>query len=109
MNVFTYIPDTFRVGRVSDCRGNAWSPPFFAAGGRDCCLHQPGTRSSSSPSVAQAQAEVLAILEDIVKPQGRLKLGSLLVEIGRDAHLTDELVDLINDRDRAAPREIDFE
>lgn len=55
------------------------------------------------------EAEVRAILEDIVKPQGRLKLGSLLVEIGRDAHLTDELVDLINDRDRAAPREIDFE
>jgi plasmid stability protein len=55
------------------------------------------------------EAEVRAILEDIVKPQGRLKLGSLLVEIGREAHLTDELVDLINDRDRSAPREIDFE
>lgn len=55
------------------------------------------------------EAEVRAILEDIVKPQGRLKLGSLLVEIGRDARLTDELVDLINDRDRSAPREIDFE
>lgn len=55
------------------------------------------------------EAEVRAILEDAVKPQGRLKLGSLLVEIGRDAHLTDELVDLINDRDRSAPREVDFE
>ena len=55
------------------------------------------------------EAEVRAILEDIVKPQSRLKLGSLLVEIGRDAHLTDELVDLINDRDRSAPREVDFE
>lgn len=55
------------------------------------------------------EAEVRAILEDAVKPPGRLKLGSLLVEIGRDAHLTDELVDLINDRDRSAPREVDFE
>lgn len=55
------------------------------------------------------EAEVRAILEETVKPHGRLKLGSLLAEIGRDAHLTDELVDLINDRDRSAPREIDFE
>jgi plasmid stability protein len=55
------------------------------------------------------EAEVRTILEDAVKPQGRLKLGTLLAEIGREAHLTDELVDLINERDRSSPREISFE
>ncbi len=55
------------------------------------------------------EAEVRIILEDAVKPQGRLKLGALLHDIGRQARLTDELVDLINERDRSPPREISFE
>jgi plasmid stability protein len=55
------------------------------------------------------EAEVRTILEDAVKPQGRLKLGTLLAEIGREAQLTDELVELINERDRSSPREISFE
>jgi plasmid stability protein len=55
------------------------------------------------------EAEVRAILEEIVKPRGRVKLGSLLVEIGRDARLTDKQVDLMNDRDRAPPRKVSFE
>lgn len=55
------------------------------------------------------EAEVRTILENAVRPQARLKLGSLLADIGREAHLTDELVDLINDRDRSPPREISFE
>lgn len=55
------------------------------------------------------EAEVRAILEDVVKPQGRVKLGALLAEIGREAHLTEDLVDLINERDRSQPREISFE
>lgn len=55
------------------------------------------------------EAEVRDILEAAVRPEGRLKLGSLLAEIGRDAHLTDELVDLINRRDRSPPREISLE
>ncbi|MBU2765360.1 Arc family DNA-binding protein [Acidithiobacillus ferrivorans] len=36
------------------------------------------------------EAEVRSILEEVVKPQGRVKLGSLLTEIGRRADLTDE-------------------
>ena len=36
------------------------------------------------------EAEVRSILEEAVKPQGRVKLGSLLTEIGRRADLTDE-------------------
>lgn len=55
------------------------------------------------------EAEVRAILESTVKPQGRIKLGSLLAEIGRDTRLTDELIGLINERDRTAPREIGIE
>ncbi len=53
--------------------------------------------------------EVRAILEEAVKPGGRLSLGSLLVDIGRQVRLTDEEIDLINQRDRTAPREIIFE
>ena len=36
------------------------------------------------------EAEVRVILENAVKPQGRLKLGSLLADIGRQAMLTDD-------------------
>ncbi|HEY9549787.1 MAG TPA: Arc family DNA-binding protein [Kiloniellaceae bacterium] len=36
------------------------------------------------------EAEVRAILEEAVKPEGRVKLGSLLAEIGRRTKLTDE-------------------
>lgn len=55
------------------------------------------------------EAEVRSILEGAVKPQARLKLGSLLADIGREVRLTDELVDLINERERLPPREIGFE
>jgi plasmid stability protein len=36
------------------------------------------------------EAEVRQILESAVSPQGRLKLGSLLADVGRRAKLTDE-------------------
>lgn len=36
------------------------------------------------------EAEVRVILENAVKPEGRVKLGSLLAAIGRDASLTDD-------------------
>lgn len=36
------------------------------------------------------QAEMLAIFEQAVKPDGRIKLGNLLGEIGREVKLTDE-------------------
>jgi plasmid stability protein len=55
------------------------------------------------------EAEVRAILEEAVRPQGRLRLGSMLADIGRQARLTDEEVALINDRDRSGPRAVDFE
>jgi plasmid stability protein len=36
------------------------------------------------------EAEVREILESVVSPQGRVKLGSLLMDMGRRARLTDE-------------------
>ena len=36
------------------------------------------------------EAEVRQILESAVSPQGRVKLGSLLADMGRRAKLTDE-------------------
>jgi len=36
------------------------------------------------------EAEVRSILESAVNPEGRIKLGSLLAEVGREARLTEE-------------------
>jgi antitoxin FitA len=36
------------------------------------------------------EAEVRGILESAVSPEGRVKLGSLLADMGRQAKLTDE-------------------
>ena len=55
------------------------------------------------------EAEVRAILEEAVRPQGRMKLGSWLADIGRQARLTDEEVALINERDKSVPRLVNFE
>ena len=37
-----------------------------------------------------AEAEIRDILEKAAKPEGRVKLGSMLAAIGREAGLTDE-------------------
>lgn len=53
-----------------------------------------------------AEAEIRDILEKAAKPEGRVKLGSLLAEIGREAGLTDEDIenfDRIRDRTPAEP------
>ena len=48
-----------------------------------------------------ADAEVRAILEEALVPEDRVKLGSLLVNIGRRARLTDdEVAGIENVRDR---------
>ncbi len=55
------------------------------------------------------EAEVREILEATVAPQSRVKLGSLLADIGRQARLTDEEVALFNDvRDKSPVRDIDL-
>jgi plasmid stability protein len=55
------------------------------------------------------EAEVRALLEEAVKPEGRLKLGSWLAEIGRQVRLSDEEAELINERDKSPPRSAIFE
>jgi len=57
-----------------------------------------------------AEAEIRDILEKAAKPEGRVKLGSLLADIGRDAGLTDEDVDtLTNIRDKTPAEPMSFE
>jgi len=56
------------------------------------------------------EAEVREILEAAVKPEGRIKLGSLLAEIGQRAGLTDEELAVFDQiRDKEPARAVDFE
>jgi plasmid stability protein len=56
------------------------------------------------------EAEVRAILEEAVKPEGRVKLGSLLAEIGRRAKLSDEDSEVFEQVRDKTPREpVSFE
>ena len=57
-----------------------------------------------------AEAEIREILANAVKPEGRVKLGTLLANIGREARLTDEewaAIDAV--RDKTPARLVDFE
>ena len=51
------------------------------------------------------EAEIRAILENAVRPEGRIKLGSLLAEIGREVGG----VDLEIERDRTVAKPVSFE
>lgn len=56
------------------------------------------------------EAEVREILETAVKPEGRVKLGSLLAEIGRQAKLTkDEAATFDAVRDKTPARVVNFD
>jgi antitoxin FitA len=56
------------------------------------------------------EAEIREILESAVKPQGRVKLGSVLAEIGRKAKLTDDEFAIFESvRDKAPARVVSFE
>lgn len=56
------------------------------------------------------EAEVREILGAAVSPEGRVKLGSLLADIGRQAKLTDEEFVLFEHvRDRSPARTMGFE
>ena len=57
-----------------------------------------------------AEAEIRDILANAVKPQGRKQLGSLLVEIGRRARLSDAEFAIIEQvRDKTPARPMTFE
>jgi antitoxin FitA len=56
------------------------------------------------------EAEVRGILESAVSPEGRLKLGSLLADVGRCAKLTDEEFTVFEQvRNKAPARPVSFE
>ena len=55
------------------------------------------------------EAEVRAILEEAVKPEGRIKLGSLLADIGRQAKLTDEDFAVFEQRDTSPAQPISIQ
>jgi plasmid stability protein len=56
------------------------------------------------------EAEVREILESAVSPEGRVKLGSLLADMGRQARLTDEEFAVFEQvRDKAPARLLSFE
>jgi len=57
-----------------------------------------------------AEAEIREILERAAKPEGRVKLGSLLAEIGRKAKLTEEEFAAFDSvRDKTPARAVSFE
>ena len=66
-------------------------------------------RLRAAASGRSVEAEVRAILESVVAPPERVKLGSMLAEIGQAVQLSDAEVDLLNERDRGAPEPVDFE
>jgi len=56
------------------------------------------------------EAEVREILESVVSPQGRVKLGSLLADMGRQAKLSDEEFAVFEQvRDKAPARPVSLE
>lgn len=56
------------------------------------------------------EAEVREILEAAVAPEGRVKLGSLLADIGKQAKLTDnEFAMLEQVRDKTPAKPVNFE
>lgn len=56
------------------------------------------------------EAEVRQILESAISPEGRVKLGSLLADLGRRARLTDEEFAVFEQvRNKAPARPVSFE
>lgn len=56
------------------------------------------------------ESEVREILESAVSPQGRVRLGTLLADMGRQARLSDEEFAVFEQvRDKAAARPVSFE
>lgn len=56
------------------------------------------------------EAEVRQILESAISPEGRVKLGSLLADMGRRARLSDEEFAVLEQvRDKTPARPVSFE
>ena len=67
-------------------------------------------RSRAAQHGQSMEAEVRDILASAVRPQGSIKLGSLLAEMGRQARLTDEEFAVFEQiRDKSPSRQVSFE
>lgn len=55
------------------------------------------------------EAEIRAILEAAVRPSQRVKLGTLLVDIGRQADLSDSDVESLQQREKVPAEPMTFE
>ena len=66
-------------------------------------------RVSAARRGRSTEAEVRAILQETVLPEGRVGLGSLLTAIGRSAALSDEEFAAFGQRDTAPARPLDLE
>ena len=55
------------------------------------------------------EAEIRDILEAAVRPSQRVKLGSLLVDIGREADLSESDVEVLQERDKTPAEPMTFE
>lgn len=64
-----------------------------------------GLRVRAATHGRSAEAEIRAILEDAMRPEGRVKLGSVLAEIGRQA----SGFGLETERDKSPAEPVDFE
>jgi plasmid stability protein len=57
-----------------------------------------------------AEAEIREILENAVQPEGRVKLGSLLANIGRKINLSDDEFSIFEQsRDKSPAKPVDFQ
>ena len=68
-----------------------------------------GLRVRAAHRGRSTEAEVRAILEEAVRPEGRVRLGSLLAEVGRQAALTDEEWTVFAARDATPAQPVSFE
>ena len=69
-----------------------------------------GLRVQAAMHGQSAEAEMRSILESAIKNKNRIKLGSLLLEIGNQARLTDDEFSIISQvRDKTPAEPVSFE
>ena len=68
-----------------------------------------GLRIRAAHRGRSTEAEVRAILEDAVRPEGRVKLGSLLTAVGHRVALTEKEFAAFACRDATPGRPVSFE
>lgn len=96
--------------RYDDCNDYRWAVcrmPILTVRNLSDEVHR-ALRVRAAQHGRSTEAEVRAILEDAVKPEGRIKLGSLLADIGRRAKLGDEELTVFEQRDKTPAEPLEF-